>query len=166
MSKDPNPPLALCKAQWFAVLDAHRNWMESLQCLREMQLKTDEGLLHADKEFASAIESASDFSEMLNSQFAFINRQLAMQNLIWQGLVQMSARMPTAWAEQYYSAEKAWQRVFSDSAAATGDTECPANGWAAWADIARSAMQSFNAMSTEDGQSAARRLTRIAGAKG
>ena len=91
----------------FAALDAHRNWVENVQCLRQMQLKADEGLIEADNAFASALESASDFSALFNSQLAFMNQQLAMQNLIWQGLVKMSARGPTVWAEQYLAAQKA-----------------------------------------------------------
>lgn len=146
MSKELIPPLGLCKTQMFAALDAHRNWVENVQCLRQMQLKADEGLIEADNAFASALESASDFSAVFNSQLAFVNRQLAMQNLIWQGLVKMSARGPTIWAEQYCAAQKAWQHLFSEAAADTTDAQGPANWWTAWGEVTKTAMSAFGSL--------------------
>ena len=114
MSNELNSPLGLCKAQMLAALEVHRHWLENLQCLRQMQLNATAGLLQADRDFASTLEHSSDFNAMFASQLAFVNAQLGMQNVIWQGLMQMSARGPTVWAEQYDSAEKAWRRVFDD----------------------------------------------------
>lgn len=114
MSNELNSPLGLCKAPMLAVLDLHKHWLENLQCLRQMQLNTTAGLLQADRDFASTLEHSPDFNAVLASQLAFVNAQLAMQNVIWQGLMQMSARGPTVWAEQYDAAEKAWRRVFAD----------------------------------------------------
>ncbi|BDD94212.1 hypothetical protein PanNE5_36520 [Pandoraea sp. NE5] len=156
MSKALTPPLSLCKAQVFAALDAHRNWVENVQCLRQMQLKADEGLIEADKAFASALESASDFSALFNSQLAFMNQQLAMQNLIWQGLVKMSARGPTVWAEQYSAAQKAWQQVFSETAGEAMDTQSPANWWTAWGELTQTAMSAFGSLSDPVDQGAPR----------
>ena len=127
MATEPNPMLGLCKAQMLALLEAHRHWVEDLLCLRQVQLRTDEGLLEADRTFGAELASAPDFNAVLNSQLAFINRQLAMQHRIWQGWMQIGARGPAVWAEQYQGAQMAWQHVFSDSAATTS-SNCSSGG--------------------------------------
>ncbi|WP_150614011.1 hypothetical protein [Pandoraea terrigena] len=158
MSKELISPLGVCKAQMFAALDAHRNWVENVQCLRQMQLKADEGLLEADRELTNALEHAPDVSALFNSQLAFMNRQLAMQNLIWQGLVKMSARGPTVWAEQYSAAQKAWQHLLSEASADTTDGQNPANWWTAWGELTKTALSAFGSLPDQLNQSAGQRI--------
>lgn len=162
MATEPNPMLGLCKAQMLALLEAHRHWVEDLQCLRQVQLRTDEGLLEADRTFGAELASAPDFNAVLNSQLAFINRQLAMQHRIWQGWMQIGARGPAVWAEQYQGAQMAWQHVFSDSAAATSSASAE-SGWQAWGDVTRSAMDALSAMSSEANRAVAQQLAWLQG---
>lgn len=85
MPTEQNPPLHIYKAPMLAALDAHRHWLANLKCLRQVQLQADDGLLEADDAFGAELANAPSFNAVFTSQLAFINRQLAVQHLIWQG---------------------------------------------------------------------------------
>ncbi|VVE65143.1 hypothetical protein PAN31117_01771 [Pandoraea anapnoica] len=145
MSQELNPPLRLCKAPMLAALEAHHHWLANLKHLRQMQLRADEGLLEADGALGDELANAANLNAIFNSQLAFINRQLAIQNQIWQGWLQIGASGPAVWAEQYHCAEKAWQNVFSDSVDVAPKSGVSA--WEAWGDFTRSAIDAMNTMS-------------------
>ncbi len=159
MTTEQNPPLHFCTAPMLAALDAHRHWLANLQCLRQVQLQADKGLLEADDAFGAELANAPSFNAVFTSQLAFINRQLAVQHLIWQGWLQMGARGPAAWAEQCQCAEKAWQHVFSDTLDASSNRDLSA--WEVWGNLTRSAMDAANTLSGETGRTLAQRLASL-----